>query len=194
MSESAFKQSIAEISREISRNSTVLKELEKNGDAIRTVVDAMFQMLEDLSKKEDLRLSSLERKGDDEHVAKDAPKKTTGDSKSKKKVAKKKVAKKKVAKKKAAPNVMSYFKKKYMEDAKFFAKVLEENQDKALFIEKKKEIAARKPKEREKTKATMLYKILTTAQVDSIRAIMKDEIEASKANTKDDIEPEVISD
>ena len=72
---------------------------------------------------------------------------------------------------------------------------MEENQAEAIFAENETDISAKKKGvQRDKAKATILYKNLTKAQKKKIREMMMDEHDAASVNNDDDVDEENDSD
>ena len=89
---------------------------------------------------------------------------------------------------KVIKNIMTFFKTRYVQNPNVFNDILEENQADAIFAEHVTEIASKKEGiQRNKFKATILYKKISKAQIKRIRDKMMDEHDSASINNDDDV-------
>ena len=207
MAESQFKSTLADIVRAVSTNKAVLDEIKSDNAMVIELVNAIYQITEDLSKKFDEVLNGGIRKPKavaSKATAKSAKVKTTTTTTTAETPRKKSAVKIKAsdanaddtdAPVKVIKNIMNFFKTRYTEDRTIFNDILEENQAEAVFAENETEISSKKEGvQRDKAKATILYKNLTKAQKKKIREKMMDENDAASVNNDDDVDEENDSD
>jgi hypothetical protein len=209
MADSQFKSMLSDIVSAVSTNKNVLDEVKSDNAMVIELLNTIYQRVEDMSKKFDEVLNTGIKKPN--YVA---PKKattkvikakttstisTTSETPLKKSVVKVKASDAKSADTdepvKVIKNIMTFFKTRYIEDASIFDDIMEENQAEAVFAENESDIAAKKEGvQRDKTKATILYKNLTKAQKKKVREKMMDEHDAAIANNDEDVDEENDSD
>lgn len=197
MADSQFKSTLANIVCAVSTNKAVLDEVKSDNAMVIELLNTIYQRVEDMSKKFDEVLNTGIKK-----PKAVAPKKAT--EKAAETPRKKSAVKVKASDAKAADtdapvkvikNIMTFFKTRYIEDGTLFDDILEENQAEAIFAENETDISAKKEGvQREKVKATILYKNLTKAQKKKIREKMMDEHDAASVNNDDDVDEENDSD
>ena len=207
MADSQFKSTLANIVCAVSTNKAVLDEVKSDNAMVIELLNTIYQRVEDMSKKFDEVLNTGIKKpkavAPKKETAKTAKIKatttTTAENPRKKSAAKVKASDAKAADTdasvKVTKNIMSFFKTRYIEDGTLFDDILEENQAEAIFAENETDISAKKEGvQREKVKATILYKNLTKAQKKKIREKMMDEHDAASVNNDDDVDEENDSD
>jgi len=197
MADSQFKSTLANIVCAVSTNKAVLDEVKSDNAMVIELLNTIYQRVEDMSKKFDEVLNTGIKK-----PKAVAPKKAT--EKAAETPRKKSAVKVKASDAKAADtdapvkvikNIMTFFKTRYIEDGTIFDDILEENQAEAIFAENETDISAKKEGvQRDKVKATILYKNLTKAQKKKIREKMMDEHDAASVNNDDDVDEENDSD
>ena len=197
MADSQFKSTLANIVCAVSTNKSVLDEVKSDNAMVIELLNTIYQRVEDMSKKFDEVLNTGIKK-----PKAVAPKKET--AKAAETPRKKSAVKVKASDAKAADtdapvkvinNIMTFFKTRYIEDGTIFDDILEDNQAEAIFAENETDISAKKEGvQRDKAKATILYKNLTKAQRKKIREKMMDEHEAASVNNDDDVDEENDSD
>ena len=197
MADSQFKSTLANIVCAVSTNKAVLDEVKSDNAMVIELLNTIYQRVEDMSKKFDEVLNTGIKK-----PKAVAPKKAT--EKAAETPRKKSAVKVKASDAKAADtdapvkvikNIMTFFKTRYIEDGTIFDDILEENQAEAIFAENETDISAKKEGvQRDKVKATILYKSLTKAQKKKIREKMMDEHDAASVNNDDDVDEENDSD
>ena len=197
MADSQFKSTLANIVCAVSTNKSVLDEVKSDNAMVIELLNTIYQRVEDMSKKFDEVLNTGIKK-----PKAGAPKKET--AKAAETPRKKSAVKVKASDAKAADtdepvkvinNIMTFFKTRYIEDGTIFDDILEDNQAEAIFAENETNISTKKEGvQRDKAKATILYKNLTKAQRKKIREKMMDEHEAASVNNDDDVDEENDSD
>lgn len=197
MADSQFKSTLANIVCAVSTNKAVLDEVKSDNAMVIELLNTIYQRVEDMSKKFDEVLNTGIKK-----PKAVAPKKAT--EKAVETPRKKSAVKVKASDANAADtdapvkvikNIMTFFKTRYIEDRTLFDDILEENQAEAIFAENETDISAKKEGvQRDKAKATILYKNLTKAQKKKIREKMMDEHDAASVNNDDDVDEENDSD
>ena len=207
MADSQFKSTLANIVCAVSTNKAVLDEVKSDNAMVIELLNTIYQRVEDMSKKFDEVLNTGIKKpkavAPMKETAKAAKVKTTtttiAETPRKKSAVKVKASDAKAADTdapvKVIKNIMTFFKTRYIEDGTIFDDILEENQAEAIFAENETDISAKKKGvQRDKAKATILYKNLTKAQKKKIREMMMDEHDAASVNNDDDVDEENDSD
>jgi hypothetical protein len=208
MADSQFKSTLANIVCAVSTNKAVLDEVKSDNAMVIELLNTIYQRVEDMSKKFDEVLNTGIKKPKDvapkKATAKAAKVTTTTTTTAAETPRKKSAVKIKASDAKAADtdapvkvikNIMTFFKTRYIEDGSLFDDILEENQAEAIFAENETDISAKKEGvQRDKAKATILYKNLTKAQKKKIREKMMDEHDAASVNNDDDVDEENDSD
>ena len=207
MADSQFKSTLANIVCAVSTNKAVLDEVKSDNAMVIELLNTIYQRVEDMSKKFDEVLNTGIKKpkavAPMKETAKAAKVKTTtttiAETPRKKSAVKVKASDAKAADTdapvKVIKNIMTFFKTRYIEDGTIFDDILEENQAEAIFAENETDISTKKKGvQRDKAKATILYKNLTKAQKKKIREMMMDEHDAASVNNDDDVDEENDSD
>lgn len=207
MADSQFKSTLANIVCAVSTNKSVLDEVKSDNAMVIELLNTIYQRVEDMSKKFDEVLNTGIKKpkavAPKKETAKAAKIKTTttttAETPRKKSAVKVKASDAKAADTdapvKVIKNIMTFFKTRYIEDGTIFDDILEENQAEAIFAENETDISTKKEGvQRDKAKATILYKNLTKAQKKKIREKMMDEHDAASVNNDDDVDEENDSD
>jgi hypothetical protein len=197
MADSQFKSTLANIVCAVSTNKSVLDEVKSDTAMVIELLNTIYQRGEDMSKQFDEVLNTGIKK-----PKAVAPKKEIAkavETPRKKSAVKVKASDAKVANTdapvKVINNIMTFFKTRYIEDGTIFDDILEDNQAEAIFAENEIDISAKKEGvQRDKAKATILYKNLTKAQKKKIREKMMDEHDAASVNNDDDVDEENDSD
>jgi hypothetical protein len=196
-SDKEMKKSLSEMMESITDNKRIISALEENDKTVIELLNVIYQRVEDMSKKFDevlniglkkprINLPLVKETTPTGKQNKSPPKKTPNSVVTKPVIST--INKDKV---KPVNNIMTYFKKKYIEDDTTFDNILEENQAEALFEEHKDDIASKKDDNaRKKTKVTLLYKSLTKEQKSKIREKMLNEHERSTINNSDELAEE----
>lgn len=201
MADSQFKSTLTNIVTAVNTNKAVLDEVKSDNVMVIELLNTIYQRVEDMSKKFDEVLNTGIKKpidtpkkssSNNTNVSTDTPsitprKKTVGkkvgvsDVKSSESKAPVKIIK----------NIMTFFKTRYLEDPSLFDDILEENQAESIFAENDDEISAKKEGiQRNKAKATILYKNMSKTQKKKIREKMMDEHDAASVNNDEDVEEE----
>ena len=206
MADSQFKSTLANIVCAVSTNKSVLDEVKSDNAMVIELLNTIYQRVEDMSKKFDEVLNTgikkpkaVAHKKETAKAAKIKTTTTTVETPRKKSAVKVKASDAKAADTdapvKVIKNIMTFFKTRYIEDETTFDDILEENQAEAIFAENETEISDKKKGvQRDKAKATILYKNLTKAQKKKIREKMMDEHDAASVNNDDDVDEENDSD
>ena len=207
MSDSQFKSTLANIVCAVSTNKAVLDEVKSDNAMVIELLNTIYQRVEDMSKKFDEVLNTGIKKpkavAPKKATANAAKVKTTtvtaAETPRKKSAVKVKASDAKTsdtdAPVKVIKNIMTFFKTRYIEDGTIFDDILEENQAEAIFAENETDISAKKEGvQRDKAKATILYRKLTKAQKKKVREKMMDEHDAASVNNDDDVDEENDSD
>lgn len=206
MADSQFKSTLANIVCAVSTNKSVLDEVKNDNAMVIELLNTIYQRVEDMSKKFDEVLNTgikkpkaVAPKKETAKAAKIKTTTTTVETPRKKSAVKVKASDAKDADTdapvKVIKNIMTFFKTRYIEDKTIFDDILEENQAEAIFAENETEISDKKKGvQRDKAKATILYKNLTKAQKKKIREKMMDEHDAASVNNDDDVDEENDSD
>ena len=207
MADSQFKSTLANIVCAVSTNKAVLDEVKSDNAMVIELLNTIYQRVEDMSKKFDEVLNTGIKKpkavAPKKATEKAAKVKTTtitaAETPRKKSAVKVKASDAKAADTdapvKVIKNIMTFFKTRYIEDGTLFDDILEENQAEAIFAENETDISTKKEGvQRDKAKATILYKNLTKAQKKKIREKMMDEHDAASVNNDDDVDEENDSD
>ena len=207
MADSQFKSTLANIVCAVSTNKAVLDEVKSDNVMVIELLNTIYQRVEDMSKKFDEVLNTGIKKpkavASKKATEKAAKVKTTtitaAETQRKKSAVKVKASDAKAADTdapvKVIKNIMTFFKTRYIEDGTIFDDILEENQAEAIFAENETDISTKKKGvQRDKAKATILYKNLTKAQKKKIREKMMDEHDAASVNNDDDVDEENDSD
>jgi hypothetical protein len=205
MADSQFKSTLANIVCAVSTNKAVLDEVKSDNAMVIELLNTIYQRVEDMSKKFDEVLNTGIKKpkavAPKKATAKAAKVKTTtpAETPRKKSAVKVKASEAKAADTdahgKVIKNIMTFFKTRYIEDGTLFDDILEENQAEAIFAANETDISAKKEGvQRDKVKATILYKNLTKDQKKKIREKMMDEHDAASVNNDDDVDEENDSD
>ena len=206
MADSQFKSTLANIVCAVSTNKSVLDEVKRDNAMVIELLNTIYQRVEDMSKKFDEVLNTgikkpkaVAPKKETAKAAKIKTTTTTVETPRKKSAVKVKASDAKAADTdepvKVIKNIMTFFKTRYIEDETTFDDILEENQAEAIFAENETEISDKKKGvQRDKAKATILYKNLTKAQKKKIREKMMDEHDAASVNNDDDVDEENDSD
>lgn len=185
MSNSDTKKHLKDIVESVTKNATVISDINGDNKIIIELVNTIYQRVEDMSKKFDEVLNTGLK------TPRVSPVKSTDVVKKKKTPVKKEgAAEAATAEPKIIKNIMTYFKVKYMNDQKFFDDILEENQASALFEEHKDELNGKKEPNKIKSQASILYKNLNKTQKKKLREMMLDENDSASINKDDDIEEE----
>jgi hypothetical protein len=207
MADSQFKSTLSTIVSAVSTNKDVLDEVKKDNAMVIELLNTIYQRVEDMSKKFDevlntgikkpkVTLNKKESASATTSVVTSTPRKKT-DVKVKASDAKASDAKSSetTSPPKVIKNIMTFFKTRYIEDASLFDDVLEENQAESIFTEYADDINTKKEgAQRDKAKATILYKNMNKAQKKKIREKMMDEHDAASVNNDEDVAEENDSD
>ena len=207
MADSQFKSTLANIVCAVSTNKAVLDEVKSDNAMVIELLNTIYQRVEDMSKKFDEVLNTgikkpkavAPKKATEKAVNVKTTTITAAETPRKKSAVKVKASDAKAADTdapvKVIKNIMTFFKTRYIEDGTLFDDILEENQAEAIFAENETDISAKKEGvQRDKAKATILYKNLTKAQKKKIREMMMDEHDAASVNNDDDVDEENDSD
>lgn len=207
MADSQFKSTLANIVCAVSTNKAVLDEVKSDNAMVIELLNTIYQRVEDMSKKFDEVLNTgikkpkavAPKKATEKAVNVKTTTITAAETPRKKSAVKVKASDAKAADTdapvKVIKNIMTFFKTRYIEDGTLFDDILEENQAEAIFAENETDISAKKEGvQRDKAKATILYKNLTKAQKKKIREKMMDEHDAASVNNDDDVDEENDSD
>jgi hypothetical protein len=194
-----FKTALSTIVTSVSNHQKILDELKTDNAMMIELLNTIYQMTEDMSKKFDEVLNI----GIKKPIGSNTTKNNSGaDDKSKQQdpastsASKSAGAKNKAAKPestndeppKVIKNIMTFFKTRYVQNPNVFNDILDENQAESIFAEQATEIASKKEGvQRNKFKAAILYKKISKAQIKKIRDKMMDEHDSASVNNDDDV-------
>lgn len=198
--DSQFKTTLSNIVTTVSNNQKVLDELKNDNSMVIELLNSIYQMTEDMSKKFDEVLNigikkpsgSNTKNSNTDDKLKQTETPSTASSKSTIVKTKASDSKPEVSTGDEPPkvikNIMTFFKTRYVQNPNVFNDILEENQAEAIFAEQASEIASKKEGvQRNKFKATILYKKISKAQIKRIRDKMMDEHDSASINNDDDV-------
>ncbi len=181
MSEQYNDKNIPEILKGIE---SILKKVVSDNKTILELNNSMHQLMEDISKKNDLLFNTDTIK---------KPKLVPVDKPESIPVTKSKKIPKKVetSKPNTSVNVLMYFKNKWIENPSKFDNIFDEKQSESLFIEHSSQFESKIGKNKLKSQACILYKYSSDLQKSKIKEMKLADEEASiVVNNDNDIEEE----
>lgn len=193
-----FKTALSTIVTNVSNHQKILDELKTDNAMMIELLNTIYQMTEDMSKKFDEVLNIGIKKPSGSNTTKN----NSTDDKSKQQdpastpSTKNIVVKNKSSKPesnndeqpKVIKNIMTFFKTRYVQNPNVFNDILDENQAESIFAEHVAEIDSKKEGvQRDKFKASVLYKKISKAQIKKIRDKMMDEHDSASVNNDDDV-------
>lgn len=199
-SDPQFKTALNNIISTVTTNQKILDEVKADNAMVVESLTSIYQMVEDISKKLDevLNIGIKKPKGtttksvnnsDEKSSSSESVSSNTKQNNIKNKNSESKDDTGADSGKVVIKNIMTFFKTRYTQDPSIFNDILEENQAESIFAEHAKEILAKKEGvQRNKFKASLLYKQTTKTQRKKIRDKMMDENDSASINNDDDVE------
>jgi hypothetical protein len=194
-----FKTALSNIITNVSNHQKILDELKTDNAMMIELLNTIYQMTEDMSKKFDEVLNIGIKKPSGSNTTKNnsgADDKANHQDPASTPASKSVGIKNKASKPestndeppKVIKNIMTFFKTRYVQNPNVFNDILDENQAESIFAEQATEIASKKEGvQRNKFKAAILYKKISKTQIKKIRDKMMDEHDSASVNNDDDV-------
>ena len=182
-----IKLSLANITTSVTSNKNIISEVQLDNKTIIELLNAIYQRVEDTSKKLD-EVLNIGFKLPKQTKATDTSSEKKSTTASKNNDAVEDDVKQSDDGSKSVKNIMTYFKVKYLANPNNFNDIFEENQVAAIFAEHATDINGKKEGvQRDKIKVTLLYKKMSKDQKKKLREKMINENDSANVNNDADI-------